>query len=142
MNSHSKHILIGLLGYYLIMTISCIIFTEPGTGIIGSRFDAFVFCTCVGWLVMIPGLLFPGIVIIAIFTVSHLKKYAVSPYLISTSLILYPIGINFARHVFGFFKKGGELWQPLLIAGISCFLGLIIDRYRISRNDKRKRIAS
>jgi len=136
MDKYSKNIFIGFLGYYLIMTINCIASIKPGTSIIASRFDAFLFCTCLGWISIILSLFYPVILIIAIFVMSHLKKYRVTPFLISSSLVLYAIGFILAQHMFGFFKKEGELWQPLLIAGISCFIGFILDRKRIVRNGK------
>lgn len=133
MDKYKKNIIIGVIGNYLIMTIACIIFSKPGTSIIASRFDAFLLCTFAGYFSVILNLIFPVVLITAILAIARLKHYKLFPFFISSSLILYPICMIIFQNMFGFFEKAGGLWQPVLIAAVSCLLGFFLDRKFIVR---------
>ncbi|BBO66638.1 hypothetical protein DSCA_05680 [Desulfosarcina alkanivorans] len=134
MDKYTKHIIIGVVGNYLIMTIACIIFSKPGTSIIASRFDACMLCIFVGWFSVILNLIFPVVLITVFFGIARLKKYKLSPFFISSSMILYPIWMIIFQKMFGFYEKSGGLWQPVIIGAVSFSLSFFLDRKLIVNN--------
>lgn len=128
MEKYTKNIIIGVVGNYLIMTIACIVFSKPGTGIIASRFDACQLCIFLGWFSVILNLIFPVILITASFWIARLKKYELSPFFISSSLILYPIWMIIFQKMFNFYEKAGGFWQPVILGAVSVAVSFFLDR--------------
>lgn len=130
MNIYVKSSLRGILGYLFIQIISCIFVNKPGTSIIAKWSDSFFLCIFACPLMWIPLLIYPGIFIIAIFAVLNRGKKEISPSLISSSIIIYSIGLLIAEYGFEFFKRGIEPWKLFLIAAISCSIGFLYAKSR------------
>jgi len=110
-NIYIKSSLRGILGYLLIQIVSCIVVSKPGTSIIAKSSDAFLFCIFAGPFMWVPLLIYPSIFIIAIFAVLSMMKKKISSSLISSSIILYSIGLLLAQYGFEMFKRGTEPWK-------------------------------
>jgi len=130
MNTYAKSGLIGVLGFLFIQIVSCILVNKPGTSIIAKSSDSFLLCTLAGPFVWIPLLIYPGILIIAIFAVLSRRKKKISSALISSSIIFYSIGLLIAQYGFELFKRDTEPWKLILIAAISCSIGFLYTKSR------------
>ena len=130
MNIYVKSSLRGILGYLLIQIVSCIFVSKPGTSIIAKWSDSFLLCIFACPFMWIPLLIYPGIFIIAIFAVLNRGKKEISPSLISSSIIIYSIGLLIAEYGLEFFKRGVEPWKLILIAAISCSIGFLYAKSR------------
>jgi len=130
MNIYVKSSLRGILGYLLIQIVSCIVVSKPGTSIIAKSSDSFLLCIFAGPFMWIPFLIYPSIFIIAIFAVLSRRKKKISSSLISSSIILYSIGLLLAQYGFELFKRGTEPWKLIPIAAISCSIGFLYAKLR------------
>jgi hypothetical protein len=130
MNIFVKSSLKGILGYLLIQVVTCIAMSKAGTSIVAKASDSFILCASVGPFLWIPLLIYPGILLLAISAVKSWKKSAVSPYLISSTFIIYGIDLVLAQYVFELFKKGLDPWTLSLVGIISCFVGFIYTKLR------------
>ena len=130
MNTYAKSGLIGLLGFLFIQIVSCILVNKPGTSIIAKSSDSFLLCTLAGPFVWIPLLIYPGVLIIAIFAVLSRRKKKISSVLISSSIIFYSIGLLIAQYGFELFKRDTEPRKLILIAAISCSIGFLYTKSR------------
>lgn len=138
MDKYEKHIAIGVVGNYLIMTISCIVFSKPGTGIIASRFDACQLCIFLGWFSVLLNLIFPAILITASFWIARLKNYKLSPFFISSFLIMYPLWMIIFQKMFNFYEEAGGLWQPVVLGTVSFVVSFFLDRKLTMRANSNK----
>lgn len=130
MNTHAKNSLIGVLVFLFVQIVSCILVNKPGTSIIAKSSDSFLVCTLAGPFMWIPLLIYPGIIIIAIFAVLRWEKKKISSALISSSIIIYSIGLLIAQYGFELFKRDTEPWKLILIAAISCSIGFLYAKSR------------
>lgn len=137
MDNYEKHIVIGVVSNYLIMTIACIVFSKPGTGIIASRFDACQLCIFLGWFSVILNLIFPAIIITVSLWVARLKHYKLSPFFISSFLILYPLWMIVFQKMFNFYEKDGGLWQSVILGAMSFAGSILIDRKLARRRNAK-----
>ena len=126
MNPYTKKGLTGTLGYLLIQTVACIFGHKPGTSIIATASDSVILCTMAGPLMWIPLLIFPIVALVIVFGLLKAFKHTASASLISSTIILYGIGLVFGQYAFGLFDKSGpQFWKLIQIAGISAVIGLM-----------------
>lgn len=138
MNIYVRSSLSGAVGYLFIQFLYCIFNNKPGTSIIAKTSDAFIGCILLGPIIWIPLLIYPGVLLGAIFISIRLKGSTVSSSLISSSIILYGIGLIFAQHVLELFKRDTDPWKLFLIAAISCIAGFLFVKLQRWTGNGRK----
>ena len=121
MNVYAKSSLIGIMGYLSILIFYyCIVVNKP---------NEFLACIFFGPFLWIPLLIYPGVLIVAVFIILTIKKQKISSSLISSTVIIYGVGLLLTEDIY---KKlqGPGYWLFCLVAAISCFIGFIYAKWR------------
>lgn len=138
MNIYVKSSLSGILGYLFIQILHCIFSNKPGTSIVAKTSDTFISCILLGPIIWIPLLIYPGVLLGAIFISIRSKGSTVPSLLISASIIFYGIGLVYAQHVLALFKRNTDPWKLFLIAAISCLAGFLFVKVQRWTGNGRK----
>ena len=136
MNTYIKHSLIGVVGFLCIQIVPCILVNKPGTSIIAKSTDAVFLCALLGPLMWLPLLLYPGLIVAAIYFMASRANKKISSRMISFSLIIYSIGVAISAYGFELFQDDIEptSWKLILIAAPCCLAGYFFGKLRTRNN--------
>ena len=121
MKKYMKSTLTGVIVYLLTLVVYFGIFVnEP---------NEFILILLVGPFFWIPLLAYPGIILLTIIFVLNKRNYYISTSFISSSIIVFGLGLilideNLKNH------QGQKHLHCFLVAAVSCFIGFMYAKWR------------
>lgn len=121
MNKYTKSILSGIFVYLLILVIYF--------GVFVNKPNEFLLTILFGPFFWFPLLIYPGTILLIINFALSKRKQNISPSFISSSIIVFGLGLILTND---FFKKyqGQDHFPLFLVAVISCFVGFLYAKWR------------
>lgn len=121
MNKYMKSSLSGMFVYLLILVVYF--------GVFVNKPNEFLLTILFGPLLWVPLLIYPGTILLIINFALSKRKQNISTSFISSSIIVFGLGLILTNDYFKHFQ-GQNHFLLFLVAAISCFIGFLYAKWR------------